>query len=182
MPEATSTLPAGTEAGIAAPAASQAEHMIPLSRLNEEIEKRKAAELKATTLETESAARLEEQLKEQGKYKEIAEQRAQKLAELEPKANQVNSMESTLKSVLAAQIESLPEDKRVLVPEELTTQQKLNWLAKNAAILKAPAAFDIGAGKHGGSGEESVELTQEEIQSAKQFGMDPKEYAKFRDK
>ena len=154
---------------------------VPLSDLLEERKKRQDAEARATTLEKESQDRLTAQLVEQGKYKDLADQRAEKLAELQPKADQVESYEKTLLGVLTAQVESLPEDKRGLVPEALSTQQKLDWLSKNAAILKAPAAFDIGAGRHGGDEDKKkIELTPEEIQTAKQFGVTPEDYQKFK--
>ncbi len=69
---------------------------------------------------------------------------------------------------------------RGLVPDELSTQQKLQWLSKNKALLVKPKPVDIGAGKQGGGAPVGVELTQEEIQIAKSFGMSPDDYAKHK--
>ena len=82
----------------------------------------------------------------------------------------IPAYEETLTKVLAAQVAELPEDKRGLVPDALTTQQKLDWIAKNAAILKAPAPFDIGAGSRGGS-QKPVNITAEQHEMAVRFGM-----------
>jgi phage I-like protein len=40
--------------------------------------------------------------------------------------------------------------------------------------------FDIGAGKRGVKPEKTPELTPEELQAAKHFGMTPEEYAKYK--
>ncbi len=151
---------------------------VPYERFSEVNEKLKEATQKLTEVEKEKNDQLEAQLKEQGKWKEIAEQRANEIATIKPKADTVEDMEKTLVSVLEAQVASLPEDKRSLVPDEMTTQQKLSWLSKNAAILKAPAAFDIGAGHNGGSETKNIQLSPEEIEMAKHLNMTPEEYAK----
>jgi hypothetical protein len=54
----------------------------------------------------------------------------------------------------------------------------LDWLAKNAAILKAPAAFDIGAGRQGGGSGATVKITPEQHEIAVRFGMSDLEYLK----
>ena len=154
------------------------EHMIPKSRLDEEIEKRKAAEGRLAAMEAETKAETEKRLVEQSQFKELAEKRGVDLVKAQAEAAKVTAYEKTLTEVLAAQIESLPEDKRALVPDELTTQQRLAWIAKNAAILKAPAAFDIGAGRHGGGEDSKVTLTPEEHAVAKSFGLTDEEYFK----
>lgn len=155
------------------------ENMIPQSRLNEEITRRKESDKKLATIEKEQAALNEKHLEEQGKYKELAEERATKLAELQPQADQVDSMAKTLKEILAAEIEALPEVARPLVPSELSDQQQLNWIAKNKTNLSKPNAFDIGAGKRGSeNGEVLVDLTAEEKAMAKNMNVSEKDYAK----
>jgi hypothetical protein len=171
----TQTIP-----GTTAPAASQAEHMIPKTRFDEVNTERQRLAERLAQIEAEKKAETEKQLVEQSKYKELSETRGKELAAAQAEAAKVAGYEKTLTDVLAAQIAELPEDKRSLVPEELTTSQKLTWLAKNAAILKAPAAFGIGAGKQGGTEQKHFTLSDEEVTVAKAFGMTPEEYAKHK--
>jgi phage I-like protein len=151
---------------------------VPYERFTEVNEAKLKAEAELSRIQKEQKDETEKRLAEQNQFKELAEKRGDELVKANEKAAKVEAYEKTLTEVLAAQVEALPEDKRGLVPDELTTQQKLSWIAKNAAILKAPASFDIGAGHLGGSGTKGVELTQEEIAVAKQFGMKPEDYAK----
>jgi len=138
-----------------ASSASNDEHMIPKSRLDEVLKANKDLQVKLEQVEKERQEQLEAQLKEQGRYKELAEQRAKELAELKPKAETVDTYEATLISVFNTQLAEIPENMRGLIP-------------------------DIGAGKQGGSAPETLELTPEELETAKQFGMSPEEYAKYK--
>jgi len=161
--------------------AQPAEHMIPKSRLDEVLETNRKLQERLDATEKERQEQLEAQLKEQGKYKELADQRAQKLAELQPKADQLDSYEVTLKSVLEAEIAQLPEEFQDVVPESLSTKDKLDWLAKNKSKFMKADPFDIGAGKRGVKPEKKAELTPEEKQVARNFGMSEEDYAKHKD-
>lgn len=163
-----------------APSAKTDEHMIPISRLNEVLDANKKLQEQLATTEKERQEQLEAQLKEQGKWKEIAEQRANEMAQLKPKADHADAIEATLKDVLTSQVAELPENMRGLIPDELTTQQKLQWLSKNKSLLLKPAAPNIGAGKQGGSAPEGEQLTAEEIEYAKSFGVKSEDYAKHK--
>ena len=142
---------------------------------------------KASTAETEvvklrkAAADVEAAtMVEQGKWKELAEQRQKDLDAALSKAAQVESYEKTLQDTLKTQLEELPADLRGLVPAELTTPQQLTWLSKNKATLMKPVAKDIGAGRKGGNGQgKQIELTAEEQQLAKMYGYTPEEYSHF---
>jgi hypothetical protein len=160
--------------------AKPSEHMIPKSRLDEVIAEREDARKETAKLKTEQETAKQDALKEQGKWKELAEERATKLADAEVKAGMVEAYEKTLKETLAAQLAELAPEVQALVPEELSTPQKLSWLAKNKATLQKPMAMDIGSGKRGGGNKETkVELTPEQLQVAKTFGYTPEEYAHF---
>ena len=165
---------------VSASSATKDEHMIPKSRFDEVSKAYKDLQAKLEQVEKERQEQLEAQLKEQGRYKELAEQRAQEIAELKPKAETIDTYEATLISVLNTQLAEIPENMRGLVPDELNTQQKLNWLSKNKALLLKPRPLDIGAGKQGGSAPETLDLTPEELETAKRFGMSPEEYAKYK--
>jgi len=150
-----------------------------LSALKKEREANKNAADRLAAIEKENQERLEKQLQEQGKYKELAEERAKLLAEMQPKADQLEAAQATLKQVLAAQIEQIPEDKRTLVPGKLSTEDQLDWIAQNRALLSKTKPIDVGAGKLGGSADNgSADLTAEELEMAKKMNVKPEDYAK----
>lgn len=175
---ATPPAPAATETP--APPASQGEHQVPISRLNEEIGKRKAIEERLQLLEKASKDAEIKRLKETEDYRGLYEKAEKELAEVKPRAAIADEGEKTLRFVLESQIAELPESMRGLVPDELTTQQKLQWLSKNKALLVKPKPVDIGAGKTGGQAAQGADLTPEEIEMARQFGMKTEDYAKYK--
>lgn len=158
---------------------AQSEHMIPKSRLDEVLESNRKLAERLEAVEKERAEQLEKQLQEQGKYKELAEQRAQEVANLQPKAKLVDEYEETLKSVLAAEVATLPEEYQDVVPEGLSTKSKIDWLAKNKSKFMKAEPFDIGAGKRGvQKSDKSEQLTAEELEYCKSFGVSPEDYIK----
>ena len=149
-----------------------------LSALKKEREANKAAADRLATIEKENQAQLEKQLVEQGKYKELAEERARALAELQPKADKLDSAEATLQLVLDGQILQIPEDKRKLIPDYGTVEDRLNYIAANGDLLRKAEAFDIGASSRGGkSDKKSVVLTDEQKQMAKKLDISNEDYA-----
>ena len=150
-----------------------------LSALKKEREANKAAADRLATIEKENQTQLEKQLVEQGKYKELAEERARALAELQPKADKLDSAEATLQLVLDGQILQIPEDKRKLIPDYGTVEDRLNYIAANGDLLRKAEAFDIGASSRGGkSDKKSVVLTDDQKAMAKSLGISPDDYAK----
>jgi len=149
-----------------------------LSALKKERDANKAAAERLATIEKENQAQLEKQLVEQGKYKELAEERARALAELQPKADKLDSAEATLQLVLDGQILQIPEDKRKLIPDYGTVEDRLNYIAANGDLLRKAEAFDIGASSRGGkSDKKSVVLTDEQKQMAKKLNISNEDYA-----
>ena len=150
-----------------------------LSALKKEREANKAAADRLATIEKENQTQLEKQLVEQGKYKELAEERARALAELQPKADKLDSAEATLQLVLDGQILQIPEDKRKLIPDYGTVEDRLNYIAANGDLLRKAEAFDIGASSRGGkSDKKSVVLTDDQKAMAKKLNISAEDYAK----
>jgi len=149
-----------------------------LSALQKERDANKNAVARLATIEKENQERLEKQLTEQGKYKELAEERAKALAEMQPKADQLEAAQATLKLVLAAQIENIPESKRSLVPSKLSTEDQLEWISQNAGLLSKSPSIDQGSGKLGGTQDATVDLTPEQREIAKKMNVKPEDYAK----
>jgi len=57
----------------------------------------------------------------------------------------------------------------------------LRWLAKNKAKFMKAEPFDIGAGKRGVKPDKKTELTQQEKEVARNFGMSEDDYQKYKD-
>ena len=149
-----------------------------LSALKKEREANKAAADRLATIEKENQTQLEKQLVEQGKYKELAEERARALAELQPKADMLDSAQATLQLVLDGQILQIPEDKRKLIPEYGTVEDRLNYIAANGDLLRKAEAFDYGASSRGGkSDKKSVVLTDDQKAMAKKLNITNEDYA-----
>ena len=104
-----------------------------ISALQKERDANSKAANRLAVVEKENQERLEKQLEEQGKFKELAEERAQQLAEALVKAEKLEDAQEALKKVLESQIEQIPEDKRKLVPDKLSTEEQLKWIANNRA-------------------------------------------------
>lgn len=156
------------------------EPMIPKSRLDEEIQKAKEAREALAILQKEQAKQREAQLAEQGKYKELVEEHVKTIAELQPKADRVDSMMKTEANMLAAQIEELPETAQGYVPSKLSVQDQLEWLGEHKTDFMKPLPPDLKAGKRGGGENGSVDLNSEELAMASAAGMTPEEYAKYK--
>ena len=157
-----------------------AENMIPKSRLDEVIAQRDAATKKAEALEKAQQDAEKKRLEEANQYKELYEKTQTELSSLKPKAEQVDDYEKTLSDVLAEQVAELPEEFRDVIPDGLSTKQKLDWLAKNKSKFMKAEPFDIGAGKRGLKQDKKPELTPEEKELAKRFGISEEDYAKFK--
>lgn len=122
----------------------------------------------------------EQELAEQNKWKELAEQRAAKLAELEPTAQAYAQMIETMKASNAKRIEAIPEASRTLVPEYDDPAKLAAWLDANAALLNAKPIAPSLNGAAGGNyrpGAAPPVLSDEELTVAKKMGLTPEQYA-----
>ena len=155
------------------------DHMIPKGRFDEVNQKLADERKRADALEKAAIDKEEQKLKDDKRYKELYENAQLKITELTPKADALATAEETLQAVLLAQIEQVPEDKRMLIPAYGTVEERLSYMASNSDLLKKADAFDIGAGKKGGKSEKkSVVLTDDQKAMAKKTGVSEEDYAK----
>ena len=150
-----------------------------LSALKAEREASAQSAKRAEALEKAAQDAETRRLKESENYKELYEAAETKIASLTPQAERLGVYEQTLQETLDESILAIPEDKRSLIPDELTVDQKLKWINRNRAHLSKAQPMNVGAGVRGG-GESSTtaDLTHEEMQMARAFGVSPEEYAK----
>jgi hypothetical protein len=151
-----------------------------LSALTKEREARSEAQKKADAFEKAQQDAERKRLEETNDYKKLYEATLADVTKFKPIAEQVNAYEKTLGEILEAQIAELPEDYRDVVPDGLSTKQKLDWLAKNKIKFMKAEPFDIGAGKRGVKPDKSSQLTDDEKRMAKHLGMSEEDYAKFK--
>jgi len=99
------------------------------------------------------------------------------------KAQLADTYEDVLKKTLDAEILTLHADAKSLIPESLSTVQKLQYISTNRTLLEKRTAGDIGSGKRNlGSGSSNKnELTAEQKVYAKKFGVSESEYLKYSD-
>ena len=142
------------------------------------------AKARADALEKAAQDAENKALEESNNFKKLYEKAQAEITGLKPKAEQLDSMEKTLGALLEAQVKDLPEQFQDIVPDGLNTQQKLDWLGKNKAKFMRPEGFDIGAGSNGAkpNKQKATDLTPEEKQLARDFGMTEIEYASHKDK
>jgi hypothetical protein len=162
-----------------ASSASKDEHMVPISRLNEEITKRKELEARVAAIDKANKDAEEKRLIETNQFKDLYEKQKLELEGLKPRAAVAEESEKVLQSVLASQINEIPEHYRTLVPEGLSTNQKLQWISQNKPLLMKEKGFDIGAGQQGGGSPDITALNAEQLEIARLAGIPVEEYAKY---
>jgi len=128
-------------------------------------------------MEAEHQKAQEARLVEEKRWQELAEQRAAKLAELEPVAEQVKEIREALDATVKARIERLPEDVRDLVPDFGDPRKTLDWLNANEQRLMRPLAPQMDAGARGDTGGAMPKLTDMEIKLARMAGLTPEQWA-----
>ncbi len=168
--------PAPTPAEAQKPDSGKGEHMIPKSRLDEEIAKYKAAQAQLDALTKEESDRKEAEAIARGDHEKV-------IADLKPKAEQAEQYVSEIEGLLETAMERIPEDKRHLIPAELNPLARFKllqqWEAAGVFATPKPPGTDAGAKGDGGQ-KPAVELTQLERDYAKKFGMTEERYAAFK--
>jgi len=152
-----------------------------LTALQKERDARDLAEKQAKTLSQAAQDAEKNRLKDKEDYRKLYEAAEGELTELRPKAETLTVYEQILQKTLQTSIAEIPEDRRSLIPSKLPIQDQLEWITANRSLLSKAQPFDIGAGKSGGGQNKSVNLSPEELQIAKDYGMTAEEYVKYKD-
>lgn len=140
----------------------------------EAADRRKALE----KAEREAAQREQARLAEEGRWKELAEQRERDLAKVQPYQERAAALESMIIASNKTRMERIPEDMRALVPTEYPPERLAGWLDANFdRLLKRPAP-DVDAGAGAGAGNGLPRLSQEQIEMARMMGVSLDAYAK----
>jgi hypothetical protein len=144
--------PQGQGGDSATPADKGGDQMIPKARFDEVNGKYKDGQKaledqgkRIADLEAQIKANGDKALEEQGKYKELSEKQKLEIDSLKAKAESAKVYETRISEIAKAEIDSLPEGLRDLVPEG----DPLNQLAY---ITKLKAKQEMFSGKPAGSG------------------------------
>lgn len=136
--------------------------------------RKRVEELERLRAEAETA-----QLAEQGRWRELAEQRQAELDALKPRLEVADRVTAETKTRNDKRIEALPPALKALVPDG-DPAKVAQWLDALDQALPNPAAFSLDAGNQGGGGAKPVRLTDQERAVAQRFGMTDDEYAKYK--
>lgn len=117
-----------------------------IRELRAENAKRRKAETEA---ENARKAAEEMAMAEQGKYKELAEQRLAEIESLKARAAKADAYEQQAAETLRKRIAALPEHVRGAVPEYDDPLKTVAWLDANAAVLSLPTPPPTDAGVRG---------------------------------
>jgi hypothetical protein len=116
-------------------------------------------------------------LKEQEKWRELAEASEAKLQELEPLQAKVTQFEALVTEMLEARLTEFGDAGKKAVealPEGLSDLDKLNWLNANVELFKRPTAPELDASTRGDPAD-GPEATDEEVKEfAARLGLDPR--------
>lgn len=149
--------------------ALSAENMIPQSRFNQVNDRMKAAEDELAKMQQENQQTRDAKLIEQNRWQEIAESKTAELETANLKAARTDELEAIMLQTLEAQIETIPENMRSIVPSHGTPQERLAWINENAAKLALPQAPDLGGGAGSNNKpEKKIELSHGEQHLAEQ--------------
>ena len=111
------------------------EQMVPMSRFREVIDEKNKYKDEIDKRDKEEEKRKRKELEEQGRYKEILAEKDKELESAGKTKEQLTQYEETVQEVLAQELEKIPDDKKALIPDELSTVAKLKYIAKNRSLL-----------------------------------------------
>lgn len=123
----------------------------------------------------------QKKLAEQGEWQKLAEQRFAELERLKAEADLGKQYQDALKATNEQRIAAIPKERQALVPTDYDPVKLASWLDKNVALLVIkPQAPNLngGEGSTGTNTAPNVQLTQDELVTAKMMGLTPEQYAK----
>lgn len=147
--------------------------MIPKSRFDEVNKKMRDYEKQLESLTRAQQERDQKEALDRGEHQKIID-------ELRPQAESAKKLNATLEKIYQAELLSVPEDMRDLIPElEISARIEFIQKLKTRGIFAKPTPPITDAGAQGNPAS-TVRLTDEEKQYAKMAGMMDEQYAKFK--
>lgn len=117
------------------PKGNEKEELIPRARMDQLYARLQDETRARKELETWKKEQEEKAMRENNQFKELAEKRDKELAEANAKLAEVGELEKTLQNYLTAEMETIPDERKELIPANYTTKQKIDYIIKNRALL-----------------------------------------------
>lgn len=112
-------------------------HMIPKTRFDQVNERAKAAEAALQKIKDEEAERQRKAQEEQGKFEELYNEASGKAKQFEQEyetaKEKAERLEGVMNSMLESKLQVIPDEYHDLIPENLSPEQKLDWISKAEA-------------------------------------------------
>lgn len=154
------------------------DHMIPKARFDEVNNALKGLRTELDTLKAANLTAETKRLEDDKQWKLLAEQRQAEIVRLTGVEEQFTSVNATLEALLAAQLAELSDDAKAMVPEALSKQEQINWIAKNRQQLTRSTAPSFDAGSRGDRVTPETAITADEMPAFKASGMSQKDWNK----
>lgn len=143
---------------------------VPYDRFKEVNDQLAAAKEREQKRAKEDDEARQKKLQEDGKFQDI-------IKELTPQAERAKALEKTLETYLDAEMKDIPEARRSLIPEGLSVEQKLEYIAKNRKLLHGDGKRNVNTSTSPGEGSDGGEPTTFTLEQLQ----DPVFYDKNRD-
>jgi hypothetical protein len=109
--------------------------MVPLSRFKEVIEEKNMYKEELDKRRKDEERKKQKEMEEQGKYQELLAAKDKELELAGQSKEELAKHQEALEEILNQELEKIPDDKKDLIPDELSTVAKLKYIAKNRAVL-----------------------------------------------
>lgn len=174
QPDATTTSPAGvsnTDSGNAQP-----EKTVPYDRFAEVTRERKRLETELKKFQDAEAEAQRKAAVDRGDFDKV-------MNELKPKADRADKLEQKINQYLQTELETIPEQFRDLIPEQMDAADRLTWIqqAKAKGLFGTRTAPNLDAGTTGDR-PESLQLTPEELALCRKMNIKPEDFARNKPK
>lgn len=110
------------------PAHSQVPETIPYARFKDLNDANKVLQDQVKAMQDAQNAAAEAAAKEKGEFEKLYNDNL-------PKIKEYDELKGTLQTILQTTVESIPEDKRKLIPTEYSPQKQLDWINANRDML-----------------------------------------------
>jgi len=148
------------------------EHMIPKTRFDEVNNSLKELQKKLDDIEKEKEQAALDAKKKNGEFEELYKTTSTELdttkTQFEQTSARVEQLEGLIQNLVDAELESVPEELRDLVPENMSPEQKLSWITnakKKGLFGAAPNKADepLGGSTNKGNPQDKLDLTKMSI-------------------
>jgi hypothetical protein len=117
----------------------QNENMIPKSRFDEINSKYKDMVSKLEAIEKDKSKQEKAEAEKRGEFEKLYREKEDEVKNLAPFKERTQALEGIISSMVESELKAIPEDYHELIPENLSIEQKLDWINK----AKAKGMFKV---------------------------------------